>query len=281
MEKDKVQTITAVILIVCVLLVAFWEIMSNRSTHGPDTFELNNKVFAGFKQSASPGFAIKSVPVVTTVLEPNIAAFAVKRKADNDSERFVLTRLVHGYNMCDCMRIKGYKVEMIADARTGGSSVPGINGIKYPVQIWRLTSSSGNISIWVTSMLRAGNFAVTSTDVRSMAFPRVGTVDSPDWMPQGFTLKSLRHPIKNTKMLLRAKWNNARCDIWTFLRLKRPAWASEEMLTLVSIYRGPPYPHDKEKEIIQYVVNAHGAVINELKIWNSKFGSARNGLSKQ
>jgi hypothetical protein len=267
MANNRTQIITATALVVCVVFVGFWEIMSSRSNRAFDTFELTNESFAGFEQSNKNGkFIIKSVPVVTTVMEPNVAAFIVGQRGQSNKS-LVLSRLVHGYNMRDCMRIKGYTVELIADTREGHETV--VNMPKQ-LQIWRLTSSSGDVSVWVTSMLKAGDFAALSIDVCSMAFPRIGMEEDPNWIPHGLTWSSMRHPIENTKKMLNAKWNNSRCDIWTFLRLKRPAWASEDMLTLVSAYRGDAFPHEKEMMIIENVVAAHVNIMNELQIWRRK-----------
>ncbi len=267
MAHEKKQIVTAVALLVCVFLVGFWEIMSSYSNRALDAFKLSNDAFVGFEQSDKSKYIIKSVPVVTTVMEPNVAAFMIKpREQENDS--IVLTRLVHGYNMCDCMKIKGYTVDLLADTRRGHESVT--NNLPKQLQIWRLTSSSGGISIWVTSMLRSGDFSALAIDVRSMVFPRVGMEEDPSWVPRGLTWSSLKHPITNTKMMLQAKWNNSRCDIWTFLRLKQPSWASEDMLTLVSAYRGSAFTKEKEPAVMMNVVAAHVAIMNELKIWRKK-----------
>lgn len=264
MANDKKQVLTATALVICVVLVGFWEIMSSRSNRAFDAFELSNEAFVGFEQSDKSRFIIKSVPVVTTVMEPNVAAFIVKQREQKDAS-FVLTRLVHGYNMVDCMKIKGYSVDLLVDTRLVKSSVA--NSLPKQLQVWRLTSSSGDVSVWVTSMLRSGDFSALATDVRSMVFPRVSVVEDPSWVPRGLTWSSLKHPINNTKMMLRAKWNNSRCDIWTFLRLKRPAWASEDMLTLVSASRGIAFTKEKEQDVVMNVVASHVAVLKELQVW--------------
>jgi hypothetical protein len=207
------------------------------------------------------------------------------------SDTPILVRLVHGYNMPDCMRIKGYKVELLEDRRqrsevrdqrsegggqrtddrrrmTGNSHVPvldqhsGSSILQYSnipasrilnpassntptlqysnipifqhIQVWRVTSSIGDVTIWITGMLNAGDFSETDIDIRSMAFPRVGIPDNPDWLPRGMTVSGMKHPLTNFHLFLRSKWNTARSDLATFLRLKQPAWASGELLTLVA-----------------------------------------------
>ena len=102
-----------------------------------------------------------------------------------------------------------------------------------------------------------------------MAFPRVGMVDNPNWAPQGFTLSSLRHPVRNLRMLLRAKWNNARGDLWTFLRLKQPAWASDDMLTLVTASSGLA-PSADETQTMASTIAIHMHMLNELQAWREK-----------
>jgi hypothetical protein len=262
-SSSKRQTVVAGLLVTCVILVGFWEVMSNRSRRAFEAFEITNEDFEDFVP-AREGWTVESLPVTTTAIEPNIVVF---RYVDDVGAK-AISRLVHGYNMCDCMRIKGYEVELVADTR----DIEGVeeDGLPSDLQVWRLESPGGSANaIWITSMLRAGNFAPTAVDVRSMAFPRVGMVDDPNWVPQGFTLRSLRHPIKNLRMLFRAKWNNARGDLWTFLRLKQPAWASDDMLTLVSASRRIP-PSVDESEVIAQVVSVHTHMLQELQTWRAE-----------
>ena len=264
----------------------------------------------------------------------------------------ILVRLAHGYNMPDCMRIKGYKVELV---REEGDRSPGISdqssvitdqwagngredilqkatkvtkpgfaqklrrgdpaeavgsedkefeqkiakgttqgrpesGIRNPassiqhpasslqppasstlrLQIWRLTNSLGERSIWVTGMLRAGDFGGLDADVRSVPFPKIGVPDDPEWNPQGLTWSSLRHPARNLGWFLRAKWNNARCDWATFLRLRRPAWASGERLTLVSAMQGRAVEAGDEEAAVRQVLAAHRVIHAALREWREK-----------
>jgi hypothetical protein len=127
------------------------------------------------------------------------------------------------------------------------------------VQVWAVTSQAGDRTIWVTSMLRATDFTLTDVDVRDMAFPRVGTPDAQGWESRGLTLSSLRQPVRNLRIFLRAKWNASRCDVLTFLRLRQPAWASDELLTLVSASRGSHIPEAETADAIRHVVAAHMA----------------------
>ena len=294
----KKKWLVPFVLLAGMVLVAFWEIMANRSRDPFRPFTITAEDFRTFSPSSS-GWSFKSFPVSCTPSEPNILAFKVVNSGNNASvtglyhvsrityhDTPILVRLVHGYNMADCMRIKGYKVELMGEQRAkskaqsaglgtrrngntekrrngSGSLEPGTqnselatsiqeessgrlpcdartqnpaSSIQYPgfppqadfrrgrmrqwstppadrsqvlnhIQIWRLTSGSGDVSIWVTSMIRAGDFSLTDVDVRSMPFPRVGVPDDPGWFPRGFTWSSLRHPVKEFGLFMRAKWN--------------------------------------------------------------------------
>jgi hypothetical protein len=275
LRDGRRQSLVAAMLVVCAILVGFWEIMSSRSGLSPGAFELTGDDFRGFAP-ASDGWRTVSRPVVTTPMEPNIVLFRLE--SPETARRIVFVRLVHGYNMCDCMRIKGYQVDLIADTRHAPLADDGLRArawkqgapvgiVPAGVQVWRLTFGTGDVSIWVTSMLRAGDFRTTDADVRSMAFPRIGASDDPGWMPRGITLGSFRHPFRNLRMLLRAKWNNARCDPLTFLGLRQPAWASENMLTLVSTHKGSSVEPDHERDVMADVLAAHEFMLDQLQAW--------------
>ena len=266
------------VLVGCALVVGFWEIMSNRSRRGFDPFALTAAEFADFVPQ-SEEWRIKSRPVSTTAIEPNIFAYELQRTAV--ASRPVLVRLVHGYNMRDCMRMKGYEVILTADTRESPAfpalSTPDTPILQYSdtpkprspsrCQLWRLVSEAGDVSIWTTTMLRAGDLSETGVDCRSMAFPRIGLPDDPRWLPRGITWRSLRHPVRNFRMMLRAKWNNSRRDISTFLRLKRPVWASEELLTLVALSGGGTVRPEEEQRVAVEVLAAQGFLLTELQRW--------------
>jgi len=288
----------AVTLVLCAALVGFWEVMSNRSRRSFDPFAITALDFADFVPK-SEGWEAKSRPVTVSAVEPNIFAYEMQRAksrgqgAERGGEaRPVLVRLVHGYNMHDCMRLKGYEVQLTVDTRNEGTNVQprkagqasnssrhgGTSNIQRPTkeakpdryQLWRLVSETGDVSIWTTTMLRAGDLSETSVDCRSMVFPRIGLPDDPRWVPEGVTVRSLRHPVRNLRMLLRAKWNNSRRDVATFLRLKRPAWASDELLTLVALSGGGPVQPDEEAEVAREVLAAHGFLLSELQAWKQR-----------
>ena len=100
-----------------------------------------------------------------------------------------------------------------------------------------------------------------------MAFPRVGIPDDPGWAPRGMTLKGLRHPVRNTRLFLRSKWNSSRADLLTFLGLKQPAWASDDLLTLVAGSRGTSVGQEEELSVAVRVLSVHLHMHSELKAW--------------
>lgn len=269
-ETDRWRGATAALLLACVALVLFWEIMANRSRDPYQAFEITSKDFSEFNPQ-SETWAAEQRPVPMTAIEPNVLVYSLRHRIrlTNDEPRVssaqdrVQVRLVHGYNMPDCMRIRGYEAELLDDRRQEG--ILTASGPRY--QSWRLTSSTGEVSVRVVSMLRVGDFSDTDIDVCSMAFPRVGTPDDPRWLPQGITARSLRHPIRSLRGMLRSKWNNARCDPLTFLRLRRPAWASDELLTLVSSSGGSSIRPEQEAAAVAHVLAAHRHMLHELQAW--------------
>jgi hypothetical protein len=303
------ERLIALVLVICVLAVGFWEIMARRSSRAFQSFALTSSDFYGFAP-ASASWAARSLPVSPDPIEPNIAAYEVwstKDREQTTSSSFALAslplplaasapifvRLVHGYNMPDCMRIKGYKVELQEDSRLRQKATArhgrlngGVREIDdreqtHMIQVWRLTSATGDTAIWITGMLKAGDFSETDVDVRSMAFPRIGIPDDPGWLPHGVTMKSLTHPLRNFRLLLRAKWNNARCNLATFLRLKQPAWADDELLTLVvaspfvAINGGESSDctGDGNASVIAREVEAYGFMLNELQKWRARMNN--------
>ena len=277
MQENTKGRVVAGVLMLCLATVGFWEVMANRSRRPWDGFDLTADDFAEFLP-APAGWEAEKLPVNASPIEPNVFAAEARRAPKSVPESGilesggppphaetmapVLVRLAHGYNMPDCMRIKGYSVEEM-----GSNQLSVISYQLKGVQTWRLTSDIGDVSVWATSMLRVGDCGVTDIDVRTMAFPRIGTPDDPRWLPQGMTLKSLRHPIRNFRWLIRSKWNNARCDLATFLKLKQPAWADDTLITFVSVWKGRPLKPDRETAALEHVLAAHNAMLPELQSW--------------
>lgn len=288
-KHKKMEIVAATVLVLCVVLVAGWEIAAKMAAQPFDELRLKAKDFTEFSPQ-SERWSIRLLHVKATPTEPTVIAFLLRGSdgspVDNRNSPQstlysplsapILVRIVHGYNMVDCMRIKEYTVEMLADTRseppTVSPSFPlSATHQELPLQMWKLTSSIEESSIWITTMLRAADLSATKVDTRDMAFPRVGTPDDPSWAPTGLKWSSFRHPIRNARQALRAKWNASRCDIWTFLRLRQPAWASDEMLTMVSEYRGPSVLPEQEPAVAQYALQAHQFMLSEFqRFWERK-----------
>ncbi len=255
MNKERRERWVAAVLLLCTALVAFWQVTARLASRPIDALRVGAADFDGFRPTAPP-WAIRRVHVKSTPVEPTILAYEARYGTTTDPLRRapVLVRLVHGYNMVDCMRIKQYRVDLLADRRHD-------RGGGMPLQIWRITSADGHRSLWVTSMLRAVDFTATGTDTRDMAFPRVGTPDDPAWAPSGLKWASFRNPVRNSRYFLRSKWNASRSDLLTFLRLRQPVWASDVLLTMVSEYRGRSLTDEEEAGARAHVLDAHALFI--------------------
>lgn len=275
-NQQRVREVAvAALLVACVVVVGFWEFMTARNRNTSDQFQLTASDFMDFVPIADD-WVVKVLEVQDDPLEPNILAYRFEpiEQGLTSTACPVLVRLVHGYNMCDCMRIKGYEVDLLKDTRridagkSNFNSSPE-NGAGPQLQVWKVTSPAGDVSVWVTSMLRAYDMTETSLDTRSMAFPRVNMPDAQGWFPRGFTWSSLRHPILNTKRFLRSKWNASRCDWLTFLGLRQPAWASEDVLTLVASSRRRSVPDELPDDAAVSVAKAQQAMYRELLRWQA------------
>ncbi len=259
-KKGRGERAVGVILLLCMSIVAVWYVMALRSRRPFDPFTLTAQVFASFSPD-TPGTRAERRPVGNDPREPNIVVY--RFHAIRPEARTVLVRLVHGYNMCDCMRIKGFDVKEIEDKRLP----EGMGGLLPRVQVWELTSSIGDRSVWVTSMLAAPSFAGTAVDVRSVPFPRVGVPDEIGYSPEGITWEGMKHPVRNTKRFLRAHWNKSRCDLSTALGLKRPAWLQETVLTLVSITHDVDKDESPDRKAIEDTVEVHRVFHRQLVEW--------------
>jgi hypothetical protein len=263
------------ILLACVAVVVFWQVMSALSRRAGRPYKITASTLESFSPSGD-AWRVKRLPILEDKQEPHVAAF----RLDKAGQRPVVTRLVHGYNMCDCMRIKGHEVTLLRDTRGEGSdgrgdAAPAIRNPQsairnpLPVQVWRLTSPTGDSAIWATSMLASYDFSGTDVDTRSMAFPRANTPDDPNYSPQGITLKGLKHPVRHLRTFLNAHWNKSRCDWLTFIGLRKPAWASRTLFTLVSASRGASLRPENEEAVIGQVLEIHTALHAELVAWRA------------
>jgi hypothetical protein len=246
------------ILIACVVLVGAWQLMARASRRPFKPFDLTAADFRGF-QPEWKGWTSRMVPVSTNdPAEPNIVAMEVRA-----GDRTTLVRLVHGYNMPTCMRIKSHTVEPVTDAPAGGP----LPRAQDPVQVWRVTDPAGEVSIWTTTLLKAGDFSALNEDVRSLAFPRIDGPEDPRWIPRGMTRETLRHPLASLKGWFRTRWNSSRTDLLTFLRLRQPAWASEERLTFVVRSLSPAVTAANESAAIRDVLAVHRAAQAAFQQW--------------
>ncbi len=227
----------SILILGCALLVAGWQLLALYARRGMEPLQITSADFADVGLDI-PGWRSTKLATPHDPLAPTIAAYRLTRSGDATR---LLVRLVHGYNMVDCMRIKHYDV---GRAEIGENLKPGIgigeggipqttnNQQRSTLQWWEL-SKGGESAVWVTAMLAGSDLGYTGKDTRSMSFPRVGTPDAASWNPTGLSWRSLRHPIRNGRQVLRARWNSSRSDIWVFLRLRRAAWVSDKDLTLV------------------------------------------------
>jgi hypothetical protein len=119
-------------------------------------------------------------------------------------------------------------------------------------------------------MLSAGQLTPTGLDTRDVPFPRIGTPDDPRWVPTGLSWRSFRHPVSNLVVTVRHLWNNARCDLLTFLRVRQPAWASDEVLTLVTA--SSPVSRADEGLARGEVLALHRAFYVDLRAWAGRWG---------
>jgi hypothetical protein len=243
--------------------VLFWEVMARRSRREFTPFEVTEQRFAGFVPAGSQ-WRFDRVPIRYQPLEPNIMAFQanmVPGAPQALSAGGVRLRVVHGYNLVDCMRIKGYAVQLKMEDRSGKN--------KRPFQVWEMVSSMGERTIWVSTIVKAEDLCAASTDVRHMAFPRVGTPDALGAEVRGLSRESLRHPVQSLRLFLRAQWNASRCDWKTFLRLRKPVWASDELLTVVTLSTEAWSKLD-DAVVVRSLLEVHDDLLRSLEAWHVK-----------
>lgn len=238
----RAQRKTAVAILAGLALVTVWIILAAFHRRPFRPFSLTSADFAAFAPTSTHW---RLRPIQLDSDEPGALNIMAVQLHDQDGRK-IIVRLVHGYNMPMCMKIKGFKVEPIGGygrKEAGENEGAPDSGVRCQVsgyssnallQIWRLASSTGARAIWATRILRAPDLSDTGIDVCSLPFPRVGIADEPQWRPQGIGWETLRHPWRWMRGTLRSAWNSARCDPLVFLRLKQPAWASDELLTLVA-----------------------------------------------
>ncbi len=259
-----------IVLIICLAVIAFWVIMSHRSRNSFIPFELTAGDFTTFRPRSEQWRVVGSHDMTYDETIPILFTFLL----ENSDGQQITASLVYGYNMPECMKHKSYEVELLEDRRRrtedgGRKTESGIinhqpSQPQARIQIWKLTSDIGDKSIWVTAMVRTGDYEGTDLDVRSMAFPRLASQDNPNWLPRGVTAESMKNPINNTQAYIRRKWSNARCDLATFLKLKKQALPAQDILTLVAHSPTLRAGQESEEKAIQQVLSALSFIHAEL-----------------
>lgn len=260
------------LVIVCVLLVFIWEGLTIHARRAHPPFTISSVDFAEFAPVVG-GWNGGQLPVGNDPLEPNVLVY--RFVTSSAPPVLIQSRLAHGFNMRDCMRLKGYQVHLLADTRgTEGVYAAQQAGTRqdkstFPKQVWLLESQTGDISIWISTVLRAGDMSPTHRDMRSIPFPRIGMPMGADWVPEGLRWSSFRHPIRNFRLFLQAKWNNARCDPLVFLGIKRPPWADPSSFTYLTV--APLLPgEDDYQSAINRAKAMHGTFYEQLYDWWNK-----------
>jgi hypothetical protein len=278
------------LLVSFVLLLAFWIVMAKRSRQPLKAYDLTAREIVGL-QPTFPGWNIRLLPVNQGIASgANILAMDFARDTPEAGvvQRFMI-RLVHGYNMPMCMKKKYYTVEKIQDSGIHPVSDPKLqsafrpaprelnnlttqqlSALELPVQLWRLTSSAGTVSIWATTVIRSGDFAPTTEDICSMAFPRIDTLDDPNWVPRGLTRDDLKHPIRSYQRWRRLWWDDSRWDLLTFLRFRPPVFGSAELLSYVTLSVAPDVTSGNEATIVRELLVAHSAMLDEMRRWKKE-----------
>lgn len=273
-RRDRMVATT---LIVCIAVVAFWEIMAHRSDRAFSPFELVADDFVAFRPTCA-GWDVEFVPVNPDPVEPNILMYVLRsdRSSAFLKQRPLVQRLVHGFNLVDCMVEKGHRVELFASTREGdgGEGVerlpPAVLNSGTPLQVWRVVSPTGDAAVWLSTMLRAGDFAATDVDTRAMPFPRVPFPEHAGWTPRGFTKEGLKHPVQGLKKYFKYKWNSSRGDFLTMIDLKQEEWASENDLTLVTLSDGASVKPEDVDAIIAEMFAVHFEMHAQLIAWRKR-----------
>ena len=193
-----------------------------------------------------------------------------------------LVRLVHGYSMPMCMKRKSYTVEKIQDHEVrsttdpkllsafkmagGGGSYPlPLGSYPFPVQLWRLTSSVGDVAYWVTTMIRSGDFEPTKEDICSMRYPVVNYPDDPNWTPRGLSMETLKNPRDAFWCWFNSRWDGSGWDVLTFLGLRPGAAGSAELLSYMTIVNVEP--SDDHARAVEEALMRHAAMLREFQTW--------------
>ncbi|MBN1671875.1 MAG: hypothetical protein JXR37_12620 [Kiritimatiellae bacterium] len=257
----KVGRNGAILLLACLALTGLWEALAHRSRYPFRPFEITASDFASFAPRLK-GWEVGPVCGIEEDLEPGMHLFSLRlrgaRAAHAAGAPEFVVRLTYGFNVPMCMKYKGYAVQEMAN-----------NLETERTQVWRFASPDGFRSIWVTSLLRAGDLARTDTDVRAMAFPRVNVCEDPSWVPRGLTADVFRRPVYEIRNFLRMRWNESRCDLLAFLKLRRPAGASDELLGFIACSTGRSVGPGEEEQVRRELEVVMQNVHRQLAAWRA------------
>ncbi len=254
--SGKRERIISSIFIVVLLLVAVWMIAANRAQSSFGGYDITPEKFAKFSPSLT-GWDARNIPAKFTKYSPNLVAYEMCPRLSQESKvggGRIVSRLANGYNMVDCMTVKGYKVDLLSNMLNGD----GKTGKVY-VQTWLLTRD-GIKSVLATSLLRSSDLTTTSADVRSMVYPYAGKPGDQNLGMHGF---SWRHPFVFARNAVRSRWVNSQRDVLAFLRLKKRRWADDKVLTMVTEFSHQPTPVPSTETMEKMILNVHYAMATE------------------
>lgn len=101
-----------------------------------------------------------------------------------------------------------------------------------------------------------------------MVFPRIEIPDDPHWVPRGLGIDDLKHPVVSFNRWYHSRWDGARWDIRTFLRLRQPARTSEEFLSYITRIDGLS-DNVAKIEDVQTLLKIHMMMLKELQVWRN------------
>lgn len=259
-ERSQYGRALPIGLVACVAIVGFWEYMSHRSLRPYDDYAIRIESFSGFTWSQESWMVTDITVPSDDPTAPTMLSFAIESREWPPA----ILRLTHGYNMPECMQIKKYGIEMLGDRRHAGGC-----------QLWQLVSDVQVTSVWTTAMIRSSDLTVTDVDTREMPFPRVISGENANWVPRGVTMQSLRHPVRGLRAFLQNRWNASRSDLATFLKLRRPAMASGEILTVVINMNLPQSAAGTDSAAsIEHIIEVNYAFLDRLRAWRAEHPDA-------
>lgn len=207
------------VLLACILVVMAWTFAAWRARQPLPPYITQPALFDAFRLEI-PGWTSHRTRLPDSPYEANLLVCRLRSEAYPD----VLVRLVHGYNMPNCMRLKGCAVEPLP--APGGRA-------GREVQAWQVVSALGDTNLWLTTVVAATNFAPAAIDIRDMPFPGTDFTFADGWHPTGFSLADLRRPFHSLRRFLTAAWHSSQRDPGVMLKWNAPPRPSDEWLVLI------------------------------------------------